>query len=105
MAELERELFAVSRRVDWPAEPDLAPRVRARMEARVERAVPWRRTLVIPLALLAVAIAAASALAFAGIDAAPLVAAAAAAEAGVAARYPRRARTCTPGRFTRTVTG
>ena len=59
MAELERELFAVSRRVDWPAEPDLAPRVRARLEARVERAVPWRRTLVIALALLAVAIAAA----------------------------------------------
>jgi hypothetical protein len=59
MAELERELIAISRRVDWPAEPDLAPRVRARIEARVERAVPWRRTLVIALALLAVAIAAA----------------------------------------------
>ena len=59
MAELERELFAIGRRVDWPAEPDLVPRVRARIEARVERAVPWRRTLVIALALLAVAIAAA----------------------------------------------
>jgi hypothetical protein len=59
MAELERELFAIGRRVDWPAEPDLAPRVRVRIEARVEWAVPWRRTLVIALVLLAVATAAA----------------------------------------------
>jgi hypothetical protein len=59
MTELERELIAISRRVDWPAEPDLAPRVRARLEARVELAVPWRRTLVIGLALFAVTIAAA----------------------------------------------
>jgi hypothetical protein len=59
MAELERELLAVGRRLDWPAEPDLAPRVRARLDAPVEPLVPWRRTLVIAVALLAVAIAAA----------------------------------------------
>jgi hypothetical protein len=59
MTELERALSAISRRVDWPAEPDLAPRVRARIEARVERPEPRRRTLVIALALMAVAIAAA----------------------------------------------
>jgi hypothetical protein len=58
MTELERELLAVGRRLDWPAESDLAPRVRARLEAPVERALPWRRTLAIALVLVAVAIGA-----------------------------------------------
>lgn len=59
MTELERELLAVGRRLDWPAEPDLGPGVRARLEAPVERALPRRRVLMIALAVLVVAIGAA----------------------------------------------
>jgi hypothetical protein len=59
MTELERELFSVGRRLDWPHEPNLAPRVRARLAAPGERRLPGRRTLAIALAVLAVAIGAA----------------------------------------------
>jgi hypothetical protein len=59
MAELERELLAAGRRIDWPATPDLEPGVRARLETPVASVLPWRRTLLIGLAVVAVAIAAA----------------------------------------------
>jgi hypothetical protein len=59
MAELERELFTLGRRLDWPPEPDLAPRVRIRLRAPVEHGLPWRRIAVVAVALLAIAIAAA----------------------------------------------
>ena len=59
MTELERELLATGHRLDWPAAADLAPQVRARLEAPPEHGFPWRRTLVIALALVAVAIGAA----------------------------------------------
>ena len=57
MAELERELRAI--RLQWPEEPQLAGRVRARLAEPQRR--PWlrRRTLVVALAVLAVAVAAA----------------------------------------------
>lgn len=58
MAELDRELILLGRRVDWPPEPQLAPRVRARLAEEPRRPFPWRRTLVVALAVLAVAIAA-----------------------------------------------
>jgi hypothetical protein len=57
VAELERELRAV--RVEWPPEPNLGPRVRARVVEAPPRLFPWRRTLVVALAVLAVAVAAA----------------------------------------------
>jgi hypothetical protein len=59
MAELERELLVLGRRLDWPPEPDLGPRVRARLEARAERGAPWRTRVIIAVALLALALAAA----------------------------------------------
>lgn len=58
MAELERELIQLGGRVQWPREPQLATRVRARLDEAPRRVFPWRRTLVIALAVLAVAIAA-----------------------------------------------
>jgi hypothetical protein len=59
MTELERELRSTGDRLDWPAEPDLAPRVRARLEVTGERGTSWRRTLAIAFVLVAVAIGAA----------------------------------------------
>src|SRR5919204_726307 len=59
MTELERELLGVGRRLDWPAQPELAPRVRAGLGAPVERGFAWRRPVLIALALFVVAIAAA----------------------------------------------
>jgi hypothetical protein len=58
MAELDRELILLGRRLQWPPEPQLAPRVGARLGEGPRRAFPWRRTLVIALAVLAVAVAA-----------------------------------------------
>lgn len=58
MAELERELIVLGSRVEWPPEPHLAARVRARLVEEPRRAFPWQRTFVIALAVLAVAIAA-----------------------------------------------
>jgi hypothetical protein len=58
MAELDRELILLGRRLEWPPEPQLAARVRARLGEEPRRAFPWRRTLVIALAVLAVAVAA-----------------------------------------------
>ena len=59
MAELERELLALGRELEYPPTPELAPAVRRRLaEARAPRA--WwekRRALVLALAVLAVALA------------------------------------------------
>ncbi len=54
MTELERRLLALE--IDLPEEPDLAPAVVSRIEGR---AFPWRRAVVLAIALVAVAIAAA----------------------------------------------
>jgi hypothetical protein len=54
MAELERDLRALAALVDYPPEPDLVPRVGARL-ARPERR--WRRPLLVALAALALAVA------------------------------------------------
>ena len=54
MSELERRLLALE--IDVPEAPDLAAAVLARVEGRP---FPWRRTVVLAIALLAVAIAAA----------------------------------------------
>ena len=61
MAELERDLRETGRLLAWPAEPDLVPRVRARLgeAAPRERLFARRRALVLALAALVVAIAAA----------------------------------------------
>jgi hypothetical protein len=58
MAELDRELILLGRRLEWPPEPQLAARVRAELGEEPARAFPWRRTLVIALAVLVVAVAA-----------------------------------------------
>jgi hypothetical protein len=59
MAELERELRAVGEWVEWPPEPDLGARVRARVRQEpAARVFPWRRALVVALAVVIVAIAA-----------------------------------------------
>ena len=54
---LERELAALGRDLDFPREPDLAPRVRARIEAR-RSWLPRRHVLAFAVAALAVAVAA-----------------------------------------------
>jgi hypothetical protein len=61
MAELERDLREVGRLLAFPPEPDLVPRVRARLgeTAPRERFFARRRALVLALAVLAVAIGAA----------------------------------------------
>jgi hypothetical protein len=61
MAELERDLREVGRLLAFPPEPDLVPRVRARLgeAAPRERFFARRRALVLALAVLAVAIGAA----------------------------------------------
>jgi hypothetical protein len=51
MTELERALVLLGRELDFPAEPDLPPRVRA----RIERKRRVRRTLVFAVALVVVA--------------------------------------------------
>lgn len=56
MTELERQLSAVAAEVEWPRERDLRARVRARVEEPSQPLLPWRRTLVLALALLALAI-------------------------------------------------
>ncbi|HJQ73513.1 MAG TPA: hypothetical protein VJ814_01410, partial [Gaiellaceae bacterium] len=61
MAELERDLRETGRLLAWPAEPDLSPRVRARLgeAAPRERFFARRRVLVVALAALVVAVGAA----------------------------------------------
>jgi hypothetical protein len=66
MPELARELRLLGAEIAWPAEPQLAARVRARVTAREREArAPWfsgwRRPAAIALAVLAVAVAAAMA--------------------------------------------
>jgi hypothetical protein len=66
MPELERELRLLGAEIAWPAEPQLAARVRARVaaaerEARAPLFSGWRRPAAIALAILAVAVAAAMA--------------------------------------------
>lgn len=58
MAELERELLILGRRLELPPQPELARAVRARLAERPAPVFPWRRTLVVAFAVLAVAIAA-----------------------------------------------
>jgi len=60
MSELELALTRLGRELDVPDAPDLATRVRSRLDER-RRPVPWRRPLVVALAVLAVAAAAAMA--------------------------------------------
>jgi hypothetical protein len=59
MPELERELREVGRRLAFPPEPDLLPAVSRRLEERLRPRFARRRTLLVALAALAVAIAAA----------------------------------------------
>lgn len=63
MPELELALVDLGRRIEFPPEPELVPRVRARLEAGapgrgMPRSYPARRIAVLAFALLAVAIAA-----------------------------------------------
>ncbi len=59
MPELESALRSVGRNLDYPAEPDLSGRVRRRLaDGRRSRSFLARRTLVIALAVLAVAVGA-----------------------------------------------
>jgi len=55
--DLERELRDLAPALDWPAAPNLAPAVRARI-AGARRPFPWRRTAVIAFAVLVVAVGA-----------------------------------------------
>src|SRR6185295_1026176 len=48
--DLERELRELGPAIDWPAAPNLAPAVRARLADR-RRPFPWRRTAVLALAV------------------------------------------------------
>jgi hypothetical protein len=59
MTELERRLTALGDALEWPAEPDLRARVRARVTEPPSPLLPWRRTLAIAFALLVVGLAAA----------------------------------------------
>jgi hypothetical protein len=59
VAELERELHALARRAEWPPQPELARAVRARIAHEPGHVFPWRKTLVVAFAVLAVAVAAA----------------------------------------------
>jgi hypothetical protein len=54
MAELERQLSALARELDWPETPELASRVRAGLGARPQRS---RRPLVVALAVVLAAVA------------------------------------------------
>jgi hypothetical protein len=56
LSELERQLTALGGALDWPGEPDLRARVRARVEEPLRPLLPWRRTLVIAFALLVVGV-------------------------------------------------
>ena len=63
MSELELALVDLGRRLEFPATPDVAPRVRARLaEGAPERGLPraytWRRIAAVALVVLAVAIGA-----------------------------------------------
>ncbi len=58
--DLERELRDLGPALDWPAAPNLAPAVRARI-ADQRRPFPWRRTAVLALAVIVVAAGAAMA--------------------------------------------
>jgi hypothetical protein len=58
-ATLEQELRALGPLVEFPATPDLATAVRRRLtEEPARRQLPWRRTLVLAFALLAVTVGA-----------------------------------------------
>jgi hypothetical protein len=54
VSQLERELFELGRRLELPAEPDVAPLVLARVEPR--RPFRWRAALVVAFAVAAVAL-------------------------------------------------
>jgi hypothetical protein len=54
MAELERDLRALGALLEYPAEPDLVPAVRARLARRERR---WRRPLVLVLAAVVLGLA------------------------------------------------
>src|SRR3954470_12490463 len=57
MPELERDLRELGRGLDWPATPDLASAVRARLEEPRRRS--WGRPLAVALVVLAIAVGAA----------------------------------------------
>ena len=57
MSELEQALVAVGRELAFPPEPDLAPRVLARLDERAERRRPWWPAAIALAAALAVAFA------------------------------------------------
>jgi hypothetical protein len=66
MAELERDLREIGRQLAWPGEPDLVPRVQARLAAPSPArrlGLPRRRVLVLAFAVLVVAVGAAFAVA------------------------------------------
>jgi hypothetical protein len=54
---LEQRLQALGRELDYPPEPDLAPAVLARLDR--QRPFPWRRAVVVALAVVAIGIVAA----------------------------------------------
>ncbi len=58
MPELERELRALAVTLDWPAERDFVPAVRARLQSRQRRPLPWRRIAAVAALVLVVGIAA-----------------------------------------------
>ena len=58
MPELERELRALAVTLDWPAERDFVPTVRARLESRRRGPLPWRRIGAVAALVLVVGIAA-----------------------------------------------
>jgi hypothetical protein len=57
VAELERELRALQ--LEWPSEPELAPRVRARLATERRPRFGWRGVAAVAVALVAIAIGAA----------------------------------------------
>jgi hypothetical protein len=60
MAELERELLALGRALEFPPTPNLAARIGPRLDTRPEpRTWPWRRVAVVAIAAALLAIAAA----------------------------------------------
>jgi hypothetical protein len=58
MPDLELALRDLGAGLDWPSEPDLAPRMRARIAAAPQQRASFRRPLVLAFAVLAVAIGA-----------------------------------------------
>lgn len=58
MPELERELRALAVTLDWPPERDVVPAVRARIQSRRRRPLPWRRIAAVAALVLVVGIAA-----------------------------------------------